>query len=139
MPTSRVASAHPCRLAAIALFVLAASCHRPPPGPDADGNRVEAPIPAKGEVPRVACATGGGEMTDNGCTVETGADGVLTVRNPDGGFHRLRPTTDGSAVAAADGAEQAQVMLVDGGTVEVAIGGDRYRLPATIRGAAGKP
>src|SRR5512146_1883970 len=92
------------RLAAIALLALVAGCHRPPPGPDKNGNRVEAPIAAKSETPRVACAIDGGAMVENACTVETAPDGILTVRNPDGGFHRLRPTNDGSAVAAADGA-----------------------------------
>ena len=132
MPTSE-------RLAALALLALIAGCHRPPPGPDQNGNRVDAPIAAKEATPRVACATGGGEMTENGCTVETGADGILTVRNPDGGFHRLRPTSDGSGVAAADGAGRAQVVILDGGTIEVTIGDDRYRLPATIKGLVGKP
>ena len=127
------------RLLAVALLALAAGCHRPPSGPDKDGNRLEAPIAAKEETPRIACATDGGEMVENGCTVETGADGVLTIRNPDGGFHRLRPTSDGSGVVTADGAGGAQVAIVDGGTIEVTIGDDRYRLPATIKGAAGKP
>ncbi len=39
-----------------------------------------------------------------------------------------------SALVAADGAERAQVMLVDGNTIEVAIGDDHYRLPATVKG-----
>jgi hypothetical protein len=127
------------RLVALALLALAAGCHRPPPGPDKDGNRVEQPIAAKQDDSKIPCAVDGGEMTEAGCTVETEADGTLVVRNPDGGFHRLRPTTDGSAVAAADGAERAQVMLVDGDTVEVAIGADRYRLPATVKGLPAKP
>ena len=127
------------RLVAIALLALAAACHRPPPGPDKDGNRVEQPIAAKDDDSRIACATDGGEMTDNSCTVETEADGTLVVRNPDGGFHRLRPTNDGSAVVAADGAERAQVMLVDGNTIEVAIGDDRYRLPAMAKGPPARP
>jgi len=32
-----------------------------------------------------------------------------------------------------------QVMLIDGNTVEVAIGADRYRLPATVKGVPAKP
>jgi hypothetical protein len=131
-PTSR-------GLLALALLALTAGCHRPPPGPDKDGNRVEQPIAAKEDDSKIPCATAGGDMTDDGCTVETAADGTLIVRNPDGGFHRLRPTSDGSAVVAADGAERAQVMIVDGNTLEVAIGEDRYRLPATIKGVPAKP
>jgi hypothetical protein len=128
------------RLLALALLAVAAGCHRPPPSPDKDGNRVEQPIAAKGDDSKIPCATGGAEeMTDGGCTVETEADGTLVVRNPEGGFHRLRPTSDGSAVTAADGAERAQVMIVDGNTLEVVIGDDRYRLPATVKGLPAKP
>ena len=43
--------------------------------------------------------------------------------------HRAR------AAIAADGAEPAMVSIVEKGTIDVALGGDRYRLPATI-GAA---
>jgi hypothetical protein len=134
-PTFR---ARPRRLVAIALLALVAGCHRPPPGPDKDGNRVEQPIAAKDDS-KIACATGGSEMAADSCTVETEADGTLVVRNPEGGFHRLRPTNDGSAVVAADGAERAQVMLVDGNTIEIAIGEDRYRLPAMVKGLPAKP
>jgi hypothetical protein len=126
-------------LIALALLALAAGCNRAPPAPDKDGNRVEQPIAAKEDDSKIACATDGGEMVDQGCTVDTEADGTLVVRNPDGGFHRLRPTNDGSAIVAADGAERAQVGIVDGNTLEVAIGGDRYRLPATVKGLPAKP
>jgi hypothetical protein len=126
------------RIVALTLLMLAAGCHRPPPGPDKGGNRVEQPI-AKDDDSHIACSTNGGEMVEKGCTVETEADGTLVVRNPDGGFHRLRPTTDGSAVTAADGAEQVQVMLIDANTIEVAVAGDRYRLPATVKGVPAKP
>ena len=127
------------RLLALALLALAAGCNRPPPGPDKDGNRVEQPIAAKEDDSKIACAINGGEMTDDNCTVETEADGTLVVRDAEGGFHRLRPTNDGSAVVAADGAERAQVMIVDGNTIEVAIGEDRYRLPATVKAPPAKP
>jgi hypothetical protein len=123
----------------MALLALAAGCHRQPPGPDKDGNRVEQPIAAKDDDAKIPCATADGEMTDDACTVETEADGTIVVHNPNGGFHRLRPTNDGSAVAAADGAERAQVMLVDANTIEVAIGEDRYRLPAAVKGLPAKP
>ncbi|MCU6452661.1 hypothetical protein LPN01_01055 [Sphingomonas sp. A2-49] len=85
----------------------------------------------------LACARGAAPLRE-GCTVERchDADGlILTVRNPDGGFHRLRVTHDGRGVVAADGAEPARVAVRDRTSIEVAIGGDRYRLPATI-GAA---
>ncbi|PVE60361.1 hypothetical protein DC429_07655 [Arthrobacter sp. TPD3018] len=57
---------------------------------------------------------------------------ILTVRHDDGGFHRLLVTQDGHGVIAADGAEAARVSIIDPQSIEVAIGSDRYRLPATI-------
>ena len=57
---------------------------------------------------------------------------ILTVRHDDGGFHRLLVTQDNRGVIAADGAEAARVSIIDPQSIEVAIGSDRYRLPATI-------
>ena len=59
---------------------------------------------------------------------------VLVLRHPDGGFRRLLVTKDG--IVAADGAETAKVTPIDKGMIEVALGANRYRLPATI---ASKP
>jgi hypothetical protein len=39
-------------------------------------------------------------------------------------------------VTAADGSEQATVSVVGPGMIEVAIGDDRYHLPATVKGQA---
>jgi hypothetical protein len=89
----------------------------------------------------IACAPGNAADFARACTLDrvTGGDGLtLVVHNPDGGFHRLRVTTDGHGVVAADGAQQARVTITGPGQIEVAIGGDRYRLPATIR-AQGEP
>lgn len=58
---------------------------------------------------------------------------VLTIRAPDGGFRRLLVTGDGRGVVSADGAEAAAVRVVSDGEIEVALGGDRYRLPATVK------
>lgn len=74
------------------------------------------------------------------CTVERHVtDGALTlvVRHPDGGFRRFEVLTDGRGVATADGADLAQVRLADGG-IEVTVGEDRYRLPATVSGNDGE-
>ncbi|RYY42789.1 MAG: hypothetical protein EOP59_09275 [Sphingomonadales bacterium] len=61
-------------------------------------------------------------------------DGLfLTLRHPDGGFRRLLVTKDGRGVIAADGAEQTVVTTLAPDLIEVAIGGARYRLPATVR------
>ncbi len=70
------------------------------------------------------------------CTVEQTRSErglILTVRHADGGFHRLLVTGDGRGVIAADGAEPAQVTIPDAASIDVAIGGSRYRLPATIK------
>ena len=84
---------------------------------------------------RIACAQGQADVT-RACTVdrEQTADGlILTVRHPDGAFRRLLVTKDGRGVIAADGAEQAQVTVRANDEIEVSLGGDRYRLPATVR------
>ena len=88
-------------------------------------------------VMHVPCAKGAAALAPD-CTIEQsrGADGViLTLRHADGGFRRLRVAPDGRSVVAADGAEVAKVTVVGTDGIEVALGGDRYRLPATIKGA----
>lgn len=85
---------------------------------------------------RVECATDGAAEFDRVCTVERLASErglVLTVRSPSGGFRRLLVASDGRGVVAADGAEPAVVAPIADNRIEVAIGGDRYRFPATIR------
>lgn len=84
---------------------------------------------------RIRCARGDAPMERN-CTVEQVRDRdgmVLTLRHPDGGFRRLRVATDGRGVVAADGAQPAAVTVTGPGDIEVAVGGDRYRLPATVK------
>ena len=86
----------------------------------------------------IACATDGSGKWRRACTVERrqGADGaILVLRGPDGGFRRLAITSDGRGVIAADGAEPALVTPAGDGLIEVAIGNDRYRLPATVKSA----
>ncbi len=86
----------------------------------------------------ILCARGQGALQRT-CTVEQ-AQGdrglILTLRHADGGFHRLLVTRDGRGVVAADGAEPAQVTIPDARSIDVAIGGSRYRLPATIKSGA---
>ncbi|MGK6319760.1 hypothetical protein [Sphingomonas sp. DT-204] len=84
---------------------------------------------------RIECAPPGAQGFARVCAVDrTRSDEglVLTVHQPGGGFHRLRTTGDGRGVVAADGAEPVEVSVVDSRTIEVAIGGARYRLPATV-------
>jgi len=86
---------------------------------------------------RIDCALEGAKLFDRTCTVQeiSGADGaVLVVGRSDVGYRRLQITTDGRGVISADGAEVANVSIVDEGVIEVAIGNDRYRLPADTGG-----
>jgi hypothetical protein len=88
---------------------------------------------------RVECAAQGAATFERVCTMERvqGPDGTtLTIRHPDGGFRRLLVTTDGRGVVAADGADPAAVRVISDQLIEVALAGDRYRLPATIKGSS---
>ena len=85
---------------------------------------------------RIPCARGEAEL-EPVCTVERVASPegtTLVLRDPSGGFRRLEIAGDGRGVAAADGAEPAKVTIVGDKEIEVALGGDRYRLPATVQG-----
>ena len=87
----------------------------------------------------VPCALAGSAGFKSECTVErmtSGNDLVLVMHHPDGGFRRLLVATDGRGVTTADGSDQAAVTVLDPGTIEVGVGGDRYRLPATVKGQA---
>lgn len=87
----------------------------------------------------IACRPTGATDFERVCAVDrmTGAEGlVLTVHHPDGAFRRLLVARDGRGVVAADGAEQAIVTPIGDREIEVALGGDRYRLPATVKGSS---
>lgn len=81
----------------------------------------------------IACAVGGEPDFSPVCTARK-TDGdrgtTLTVSGPGGSFRRLLLTDDGRGVIAADGAEAATVATLGNGLIEIALGGDRYRLPA---------
>ncbi len=109
------------RLVAIVLIALSAACSSSPEAGAGTG------------VAAVPCARGD-EALASRCTVErttTPAGPVLTLRAPDGGFHRLLVVRDGRGLVAADGAEPAAIVIVGPRLIDVGIGGDRYRLPAT--------
>ena len=111
-------------------FILCASCGDP------DAGRQEAFTAAAEESDRVECAVEGSAVFERRCTVERieGADGLtLTLRAPNGSFRRLLVTDDGRGVVAADGADPAIVSVRADNQIEVAIAGDRYRLPATVK------
>jgi 2-methylcitrate dehydratase PrpD len=88
---------------------------------------------AKSSENGIDCALAGAAGFERACIVEQGEGGSLTLRHPDGGFRRLTITDDGRGVVAADGAAAAQVRIVGDNRIEVAVGDDRYRLPATVR------
>ena len=105
-------------------FLLAASC--------GDGGSEE--LAPSNE--RVECAVDGAAAFERVCSIErmVGGEGlVLTIRSPSGSFRRLLVTKDGRGVVAADGAEQAVVTPLGPDRIEVTVGADRYRLPATVR------
>ena len=87
---------------------------------------------------RIECALEGAKLFDRTCTVDemSGANGtILVVGRANVGYRRLQITTDGRGVVPADGAEPAKVSIVGNNMIEVAIGHDRYRLPANTGGA----
>lgn len=86
---------------------------------------------------RIECATGGKTQLGRACTVDKvkAPEGlVLVLRASDGGFRRLLVTSDGRGVIAADGSQSATVTPIDKEWIDVSIDGDRYRLPATVKG-----
>lgn len=86
---------------------------------------------------RISCAMGGAKLFDRKCTMDrmTSSDGpVLIVGRDDQGFRRLLVTTDGRGVVSADGTEPATVTIIDQTMIEVAVGNDRFRLPADASG-----
>ena len=120
------------RISFIATLLLAA-CNEAPPGEMTNG----AAAPAPGEPDnRIECRTGDTTDFDRVCTMDS-ADSpegrILTIRRADGGFRRLRVTTDGRGVVAADGAERVRVTILEGGRIEAEIGGYRFRLPARVQ------
>jgi hypothetical protein len=118
------------RRVASAALLLAAACG------DRQTAEQQALAAAADESDKVECAVDGGAEFERVCRLErmTGPEGlVLTLRAPSGTFRRLLVTGDGRGVVAADGAEAAAVTPVDDDRIEVAIAGDRYRLPATVR------
>ena len=119
-------------MAGLALCLMLAAC-----GDGAD-DKAKALVQAggvTGKVSDVECAIGADAAWSNDC-VSDRAGSALTIRHPDGGFRRFNILSDGRGLEAADGAEIAQVQMVDGNRIEVRIGGDRYRLPVKIAGKA---
>ena len=127
------------RISNLSAMLLLTAC-----GQQATDTKVLAKVEAEQSVAaaddgRIQCALDGAAAFARVCLLDRQdtVDGlVLIARHPDGGFHRLLVTKDGRGVVAADGAEPAQVTLIGRDEIEVAIGNDHYRLPATVRGAS---
>jgi len=123
---SPISEGRPLRLLPAALLLAACSVEpAPKAGEEASGD---------GEG-RIECAVAGSDMARD-CTVERmqSPEGlVLMLRHRDGGFRRLLVTSDGRGVVPADGAEPAVVTVIADNRIEVAIAGERYRLPATVK------
>ena len=82
---------------------------------------------------RIDCALRGAGQFARECAVERARQDAtlyLVVRHPDGAFRRFEVLRDGRGLAAADGAEEAETRL-SGAILEVTVGKDRYRFPAT--------
>jgi len=105
------------------LILMLAACDAGPPSIVGDTE--------KGDDGHVACLIEGQSAWTRDCSYEK--DGaILTLRHADGGFRRFRIVSDGRGLEPADGAEGASIKIIDDGLIEVTVGTDRYRLPATM-------
>lgn len=94
------------------------------------GEEVQAQAEAGADM--IECAIGPGSDFGPDCLVERTTDGdaqVLVVRHANGGFRRFEQLPDGAGLAAFDGADPVAQTL-DGETLVVEVGGDRYRFAA---------
>ena len=117
-----------------ALLLLLGSCG----DPDAATERALARGQEQAdEAGLVDCAVEGAAGFERACTIErlSGPEGTsLVLHHPSGGFRRLLVASDGRGVVAADGADPALVSILADDRIEVAVAGDRYRLPARVKG-----
>lgn len=137
-PSPRPSPAGGRRSIALLWALFLAACGSPPVENRADlpAQNLGQTVATQPEAPKIPCAAPGTADLTPACTVdrtETPDGVILTLRHPDGGFHRLQITRDGRGVIAADGAEPAKVTPLGPDSIEVELGGARYRLPATVR------
>ena len=122
------------------ILILAACSAEPQPASSGNSEFDNALAQASSDAEddgRIVCAPAGNAAFARQCTLDRSqsTEGlILTVHKPDGGFRRLLVVKDGRGVVAADGAEGAKVTIIADHQIEVAIGGDRFRLPATMKG-----
>lgn len=118
-------------------FLLLAACGSAEQAPQDKQSENAATAAVEVDDGRIDCRIGNARQFERFCTYERSdsPDGrILTVRKPDGGFRRFLVATDGRGLVAADGAETAQVSIIADNRIEVTIGGDTFRFPATVRG-----
>lgn len=116
---------------ALAGLLLLAGCSSERDASEQGSGSPKAAGASVADADRVACALDGALAFDDGCTLEQAqAEGapVVIIRHADGGFRRFAILPDGS-LGEADGAQKA-VINRDGGTIEVSVGADRYRIEA---------
>ena len=108
-----------------------------------DGAVVPEPAPdpvTQDNAELVDCAIGPGSEFGTKCAVErvlVEDQQVVVVHHPGGGFRRFALAGDGTGLTAYDGADAA-VRTLDGDTLQVQVGQDRYRFPARrLQGHAG--
>lgn len=92
--------------------------------------------PAADHARKIDCGVGGATVFTADCAVEdVTQDGhrLLIVRHKDGGFRRFEAVTDGRGVIPADGIEGAAATWISNTLLEIAVGPDRYRFPATMK------
>jgi hypothetical protein len=111
------------RIFSVAILMALAGCGSKP----VIENKVEQ---AKAD-DRIDCAVGGETDFSESCAIERGTGTALTLRHSNGGFRRLLLEADGT-IDTADGAETITVNAMSDGRTEIAVGEDRYRLPATL-------
>lgn len=95
-------------------------------------------IRAAADAGKIWCALNGAANLTFDCSLdrmESTEGTILVLGKADGGFRRFRIATDGRGIVVADGAEPASVQMVEDGLIEVTVGQDRYRLPATVKPA----
>lgn len=110
---------------AILILLVASACSQ--------GEEVQAQ--AEEGADTIDCAIGPGSDFGPDCLIERTTDGdaqVLVVRHANGGFRRFEQLPGGAGLAAFDGADVVNQTL-EGDTLVVEVGGDRYRFPARAK------
>lgn len=88
----------------------------------------------------IDCALAGAHDFARDCRIQRRVEEgvlVLVVHHPDGGFRRFEVLSDGQALATADGADDAEI-IVGERQIDVSVGTDRYRFPATSKAGDGQ-